>query len=284
MTRQVPAASVIVRTRNSAQTLPACLTSLKRQSVRPEIIVVDSGSTDRTLEIVRDTADVVIEIPANEFTYGRALNRGAEAARAPVMFALSSHCSVPQSDWIERSIRYYSRADVAGTNGQTSRPDGSPLQDVLFLTAETPVVNPMWGFSNHASSWRADVWREERFDEGLVASEDFEWSDRVMARGFTIVFDPALVVPALHLKQQGVRALYRRSRRELLGTAAFRHIDPPTLRESLASWWDSPGTNRYRRWLSPSGTNRYRQWLSPYRLAVIAGRYTAGRELSRKSK
>ena len=129
----------------------------------------------------------------------------------------------------------------------------------------------MWGFSNHASSWRADVWRQERFDEGLVAAEDFEWSDRVMARGFTLAFDPALVVPAHHLKEQGVRALYRRSRRELLGIATFRRVDPPTVRESLARWWHYP-----------PGTKPYRQWLSPYRMAVITGRYTAGRQLTRQ--
>lgn len=239
----------------------------------PEIIVVDSGSTDPTLDIAYDSADALVELPTDEFTYGRALNRGAEVARAPVLFALSSHCFLRRLDWIERSLSYYRRPDVAGTNGQLWRPDGSPLHDVLFLTTATPLPNPMWGFSNHASSWRAAVWREDRFDERLGASEDFEWSDRVIARGFTIVFDPALVVPAHHLKQQGVRALYRRSRREFLGTAAFRDVTPPSLRESLAILWPPP-----------LGKVRYRHWLSPHRLAGAAGRYAAGRELTRRAR
>jgi len=270
---QAPAASVIVRTRNSAKSLPACLESIKQQTIVPEIIVVDSGSTDGSLEVAYEFADALIELPTGEFTYGRALNRGAEVARAPVLFALSSHCFLPRLDWIERSLSYYGRPDVVGTNGQLWRPDGSALHDVLFLTAATPLSNPMWGFSNHASSWRADVWREDPFDEELGASEDFEWSDRVIARGFTIAFDPALVVPAHHLRRQGVCALYRRSRRELLGTAEFRDITPPTLRESLATWWPPP-----------LGKVRYRHWLSPYRLAGVAGRYAAGRELARQAR
>jgi rhamnosyltransferase len=268
-----PTASVIVRTRNSAQTLASCLRSLEQQTVVPEIIVVDSGSSDRTLDIANGHADEILEIPPAEFTYGRALNRGAEISRAPVLFALSSHCSLPRPDWIERSLNHYDRPKVAGTNGQIARPDGSPLREVLFLTSATPLPNPMWGFSNHASSWRADLWREQPFDEGLIAAEDFEWADRVTARGFTLVFDPALVVPGHHLKGQGVRALYRRSRRELLGIATFRRVEPPTVRQSLSRWWHFP-----------PGTKPHRQWLSPYRIAVITGRYTAGRQLTRRAR
>ena len=88
----------------------------------------------------------------------------------------------------------------------------------------------------------------------------------MLARGFVIVFDPALTVPGDHVKAQGPLALFHRSRRELLGAAACRRVEPPTAREAVAEWWSK----------HPPATKRHRQWLSPYRLAVIAGRYTAG--------
>jgi glycosyltransferase involved in cell wall biosynthesis len=260
---------VVVRTFNSEPTLVACLESLMSQTVTPEIIIVDSGSSDGTVAIASRFADRLVRVPREPFSYGRALNRGAEIAAAPVHFAVSSHCVVPRSDWIERSLRHYERPDVAGTNGQLTDPEGSPLRETLFLVAGIPTPNPLWGFSNHASSWRADIWRQEPFDETLIASEDFEWSDRVLALGFTIVFDPDLAVPAHHYRAQGVRSLYRRSKRELLGTAACRPVQPPTLRDALAAWWLG----------YPSATKRWHEWLSPYRLAVIAGRYSAGRTL-----
>jgi rhamnosyltransferase len=158
---------------------------------------------------------------------------------------------------------------VAATNGQQTRPDGSPLEDVFYLRADTDLPDPFWGFSNHASSWRAAIWRSEPFNESLVASEDFEWSDRVRARGFAIVFDPALTVPGHHRTTQGPVALYRRSYREYLGTVACRRVEPPTLMRSLREWW----------YEHPPDTKRHRQWLSPYRMAVIGGRYMAGRSL-----
>ena len=269
-----PRASVLVRTLNSARTLPACLESLRTQTVVPEIVVVDSGSTDDTMAIAERLADRTIRIARGSFSYGGALNRGGAIASAPIHFALSSHCVLPRRDWIERSLNHYERPEVAATNGQITRPDGTPLLETIMLTAQSHQPNPLWGFSNHASSWRAEVWREEPFDETLIASEDFEWSDRVLARGFAIVFDPGLTVPGHHLKTQGPLALYRRSRREWLAAAVFRRLGPPTARDSFVQWWSH----------HPSGTKRHRQRLSPYRIAMIAGRYTAGRTMRRRAR
>jgi rhamnosyltransferase len=224
--------------------------------------------------IAEPLADRMVHIPHASFSYGGALNRGAEVAKAPVHFALSSHCVVPRPDWIERSLGHYDRPEVVATNGQPTQPDGSPLLEPLVVTATTPQPDPLWGFSNHASSWRADVWRREPFDETLIASEDFEWSDRVIARGFAIVFDPALTVPGHHLTTQGPIAYYRRSRREFLGAAACRQVEPPTVRDAVVEWWSK----------HPPGTKRHRQWLSPYRMARIGGRYTAGRTLRRRRR
>jgi rhamnosyltransferase len=266
-------ASVIVRTRDSAGGLPRCLSSLAAQTVRPEVIVVDSGSTDATTAIARAAGARVVEIAPDEFTYGHALNVGADAATAPVHFALSSHCAAPPH-WVERSLEHYGRPEVAATSGQSTRPDGSPLTEPITLDRATPVRDAIWGFSNHASSWRADVWRELPFDERLVASEDLEWSDRVLAAGWTIVFDPALLVPTAHRKQQGIRALYDRVRRETLAIAQFRPYEPPTLRSTMQSWWSD----------IPPNASPVRRRLSPYRLATLAARYSAGRAGRRRGR
>ena len=85
-------ASAIVRTLNSATTLVGCLDSLKRQTIPPEIIVVDSGSSDATMTIASEFADRIVQLSRGSFSYGRALNRGAEVATAPVHFAVLTLC------------------------------------------------------------------------------------------------------------------------------------------------------------------------------------------------
>ena len=159
-----PRASVIVRARDEAAGIERALTSLRNQTVPVEILVVDSGSTDGTLEIARRMADRVIEIAPEDFTYGGALNIGAEAAAAPVHFALSAHCSADRADWVERSLAHYEQADVAATCG-IAYAGRKRLAGPLLLRGVEPGGESAWGFSNHACSWRADVWREHRFDD-----------------------------------------------------------------------------------------------------------------------
>ena len=53
--------SVIILTYNEEDNLPACLESLK--GLDCEIFVVDSGSTDRTLEIAREAGAKVVGHP-----------------------------------------------------------------------------------------------------------------------------------------------------------------------------------------------------------------------------
>jgi rhamnosyltransferase len=265
-----PRASVIVRTKDKADTVGATFASLRAQTVGVEIVVVDSGSTDGTLEIARRHADRLVEIPAARFSFGRALNVGAEAAAAPVHFALSAHCRPERDDWVERALRHYTRPEVAATNGQLHRWDGRPLLEPVDQTPAVLRSAPGWGFSNHAASWRASVWRETPFDEEMEACEDKEWAARVICSGRVVVFDPLLHVDGRHRKAAGTRALFDRTRREARALAAAGLVPEFPPRAAVREWWaELPGES-----MSPAVFHRV-NWL---RMADIAGRCVGDRE------
>ena len=75
--------SVVIPVKNGGSDLARCLQGIRSQDAAEEIeiVVVDSGSTDRSVEIARTRGAVVIEIPANEFSHGSARNLGAGQAR-----------------------------------------------------------------------------------------------------------------------------------------------------------------------------------------------------------
>ena len=261
----MPQASVIVRVKDEARTLEHTLQSLRGQTVVPEIIVVDSGSTDGSLEIATQYCDQLVEIPSSEFTYGRALNIGARRAGARFHFALSAHCHAPHDEWIARALSHYDRPDVAGVCGIQAFPDGTAVREPFSQDAAYAAAHPRWGFSNHGSSWRASVWEQLPFDEDLDYTEDKEWAHRVLRAGWLIVFDPALWVDMSHAWRSSLD-LYHRQRRATRATVSFIEFPPYRVRDLARDWWsDTPPDHRsaffhrflnYRRWAGLLG--RYR--------------------------
>lgn len=258
-----PPASVIVRARDKADTIGHALESLRGQTVRPEIIVVDSGSADATVEIARRLADRVIEIAPERFSYGRALNIGAADAAAPVHFALSAHCVAPHERWVERALAHYRHPQVGGACGRRLMLGGRPLAEPFFQDLAHARADPFWGFSNHASSWRAAVWREFPFDEDLGYAEDKEWALRVLAAGWSIVFDTELLVDMSHQWRQGFRQYYRRQRDAVRAIGSFAELPPYTLRGLAEEWWEGP----------PDPRPPWRRRANPLRTAGLVGKW-----------
>lgn len=268
----MPTTSVIVRCRDKQNTIEATFAALRRQSVGVQIVVVDSGSRDGTLDIARRWCDELVQLEPERFSYGRALNVGAEAAAGSVLFALSAHCAPASAEWVERSLAHYADSSVAATSGYAVPPPGARPGELVLQDHARLRADPFCGMSNHASSWRRDVWERFAFDEQLEACEDREWSWRVTAAGYVIAMDPALQVVSRHRVADGPRAYFERNVREARGVAAFapRHYGVP---DAIAEWWHTS---------PPAGRSRTQLLLSPWHVTALAAKWWGSR-CARKS-
>ena len=266
-----PPASVVVRSKDSADTIERTLRALRQQTVAPEIVVVDSGSRDATVRIARSFCDAVVEIRPEEFSYGAALNRGARVASAPVHFALSAH-SVPPAEWIERALAHYRDPSVGATAGVRAFPDGTRLHEPhRFADLAFARRHRFWGYSNHAGSWRAEMWRALPFDEHLPAAEDREWFWRILDAGWAVMLDPALRVEPAHRARESWQAWYRRNRREMAAHVIFEQDLTYGVGDLMRDWMAAGDL--------PLDAG-LRQRMSPRRAVGLAGRY-AGARVSR---
>lgn len=262
-----PVASVIVRAKDKVGTIEATLRALREQTVPLEIIVVDSGSTDGTLEVARSYADLVVEIPAAEFSYGGTLNLGASHASAPFHFAVSAHSLPTDESWAERHLRHYVNPRVAATNGLHHDIHGHAAADhtVYVQTVADIESSPEWGFSNHASCWRAEVWQRFPFNETLKASEDKEWSWRVLRAGYDIVYDSDITIPSVHRRKEGLKRLYYRNINEAEAMALLLDRPRPSVRAHVARWWtDFPYASRKPLWVRRASPQRAAEYLGMF--------------------
>jgi glycosyltransferase involved in cell wall biosynthesis len=127
-----PIATVAILTYNGEDYLERILSQLRLQEVDGEfeVLVIDSGSTDSTLEIVRRFPEVRLhEIPNEEFGHGRTRNLAARLARGRFV-AYLTHDAVPTtSRWLAELIAPFAidQRIVAVMGKQVPRPGCFPL-------------------------------------------------------------------------------------------------------------------------------------------------------------
>ena len=258
-------ASVVIRARDEAASIGRTLGLLAEQTAAPEIVVVDSGSTDRTAAIAREHGARVIEI--SEFTFGGALNTGTAATSAPVVVSLSAHAFPADRDWLARVTAWFSDDSVACVFGETRALSGAPLERPIRQDAAMLRSAPHWGYSNGAGAFRRSLWEQRPFREDMPGTEDREWSLWAMeTHGAVCVLDPSLAVEHDH-SRDSLRECFVRWEREARGYAMFLDLPPYGVRELANEWWSDQGWHR-----SPA-----RARLDPRRMARLLGKYRGRR-------
>ena len=189
-----PEVSIVIRTKNEEKFIGEVLGYLMKQSYKNfEIIIVDSGSEDKTLEVVKRFPIRLIQIKAGEFNFSYALNLGITSARGKYICILSGH-SIPISDhWLSDGLKNFGDEKVAGVCGYYSiLPIGYISRwlgrQEFFFYGEKKIEHTKW-FTNSNSLIRKRLWKIYPFDESLDGAEDYDWASEMIVRGYNIIKD-----------------------------------------------------------------------------------------------
>lgn len=239
--QQPRSVGVVIRTLNESALIGECFNVVRSQQgdFDLDVVVVDSGSTDGTLEIVHSHGGRIVELSPDEFDYSTALNVGIAAVRGELVVSLSAHAIPVDDAWLETMTAPFADPWVAGvTSRQVPWPD-APWQEVHRLRqqfSETPRAYSKRStdglvFSNAASCLRRQVWQKHRFT--LPAVEDLDWAQRVMDAGWTIVYEPRAAVYHSHVESARAQALRMIDINRVLDGDTRRRTRRRTLREAL---------------------------------------------------
>ena len=204
--------SIIILTKNAGNDFQNTLEAIYAQKYAGEfeVVIVDSGSIDNTLEIAQNYPTKVHQISPDDFGHGKTRNFAASLASGNYLVFLTQD-AVPANDrWLSTLLRNFNDDNVAGVYGrQIPRKDTKPMEN-FFLNIRYPVsrmvksagqgkvdMNAIF-FSNANSAIRKDIWEKYPFDDNLIMSEDQEWSRRVILAGYKIAYDPEAAVYHSH--------------------------------------------------------------------------------------
>jgi rhamnosyltransferase len=217
-----PRISVVVPTLNGAATLPAWLAAIERQQVAGgvEIVAVDSGSTDGTLDLLTSRVATLLRVAPADFDHGATRNLAIASARGALV-VLAVQDAVPlDADYLDRLTRPFDvDPAVAGTVARQIASDGASAITRHYLTMWPAASAAPWTsrlssaaeferltpaerlrrcvFDNVASCLRRSVWQRHPFVATPIA-EDLAWARDVLLAGHAITYVPEAVVVHSH--------------------------------------------------------------------------------------
>ena len=218
--------SIVIRTLNEERHLGKLLESIQRQTYKPwEIVLVDSGSTDATLEIARRYTSNIYHIPQNQFTFGRSLNWGCRKSNGRYLVFVSAHVEPLTNTWLGNLVKPFGDPAIGMVYGRQRGVAASRIAEErdlqrLFGTTSKILIDEAFGNNGNAAI-RKDLWKDQTFDEALTGLEDIDWARKIQRKGYHVYY--AADAAVYHIHEETLRQVYRRVFREGL---AYRRIFP----------------------------------------------------------
>jgi glycosyltransferase involved in cell wall biosynthesis len=184
--------SVIIPAFNEEEMIGKCLESLAGSCYprdKFEVILVDNGSTDRTLEIARSFSTqlrfTILQRPGVNISALR--NLGAAVAKGEVLAFLDADCSIPK-DWFENAASNLASYSAGVIGGNYTIPEGSGwVPRTWYQVAYAPKDAGVAFVPSGNMLMKSSTFRQiGGFNEAIKTSEDCELCSRARAEGFTV--------------------------------------------------------------------------------------------------
>ncbi len=210
--RLAPRVSVIMRSKNSDWVIGEALAALFSQRFRNfELLIVDSGSTDRTLDIVRQYPHRLIRIEPDEYHPGRVLNTAIAQSRSEILVFQNSDAVPLTNTTLERLVAAFDDVQVqAALARQLPRPDAAAWvrQDYARSFPDT-AHTPAWiTLSLPMAAMRRTAWEQHPFYIDCWGSEDTEWGHWARSHGLQVRYVQDALI--MHSHNYTLRQLYGR--------------------------------------------------------------------------
>ena len=206
--------SVIVPTLNAEAWITEQLDMLLSQTVKAEILVIDSGSADHTASIVASYGERVrlLRINRGEFDHGGTRDFALRQSTGDYVLFFTQDAVPADQRCIEKLLAAFSSPDIAAVYGrQIARPDAPeyekltrqfnyPDQARIWQEADIPRYGvKAYFFSNVCSAYRRHAYLSVGgFDHPIISNEDMMMAAKLLHAGYTLAYTPEATVYHSH--------------------------------------------------------------------------------------
>lgn len=243
-----PQVSIVILTKNHEAFIAETLKAIFGQEADCsfEVIVIDSGSRDRTLEIIGNYPVSLTQISREEFGHGRTRNLGLRLSKGKFVIFLNGDASPKNKHWLNALLSGFLRYEnVAGVYSRIYPRDGCNPLDARDILYDTYLFDEKIKYIKSFSEYNKISAEEKRkfisfhtiscaIDKKILLDnpfsdipfgEDIEWSKRMLEKGFKIIYEPASEIIHSH----NLHASFLRTMK--------RYFDEARLNQKLLNRW-----------------------------------------------
>ena len=211
MVKKLSNFTVVIRVKNEERWIGYAIQSVLDHLIKPEIVIVDNNSTDKTIDIVKFFAEnpnlnneannyskIKIVNIAN-YSPGRALNLGVKNASKKYILILSAHCILKKFNEInilkdlEKNACVF-RNQIPVWNGKkiSKRYLWSHFSNKKTKNMYSE-LEKRYFLHNALAVYKKDILKKFPFDENLTSKEDRYWANKIIKKKMNFTYEPELI-------------------------------------------------------------------------------------------
>ena len=211
MVKKLSDFSVVIRTKNEERWIGYAIQSVLDHLSKPEIIIVDNNSTDKTIEIVKffsenpslnnetNNYSKIKVLNINNYSPGRALNMGVRNASKKYIMIISAHCIL--RNFNEKDIIKDLEKNVCVFGNQIPVWNGKKItKRYIWSHFSNKKIKNMFStlekryfLHNALAIYKKNTLKKIPFDENLTSKEDRYWANKIIKKKMNFIYEPELI-------------------------------------------------------------------------------------------
>ncbi len=218
--------SIILLTINGGSRLEELMQSIRTQRYngKMEIIAIDSGSQDNTVEILEKYGAEIFKIKPEEFHHSKTRNLGAQKSKGDILVYLTQDALPVDDCFLINLLKPLDKETADVVYGRQIANHDSNKMDIFFYSYYYPqkrrilkknhANNPKKFYmenifvSDVCSAIKREVWDSVPFDNDVPMAEDKDFALKALLAGYKIIYEPKAAV--YHSHNYSLSSLFRR--------------------------------------------------------------------------
>ena len=211
MVKKLSNFTIVIRVKNEERWIGYAIQSVLDHLIKPEIVIVDNNSNDKTIDIIKFFAEnpnlnneannysKIKIVNITNYSPGRALNLGVKNASKKYIMILSAHCILKKfnevniiKDLEKNSCVFGNQIPVWNGKKISKRYLWSHFSDKKTKNMYSE-LEKRYFLHNALAVYKKDTLKKFPFDENLTSKEDRYWANKIIKKKMNFIYDPELI-------------------------------------------------------------------------------------------